>query len=176
MNTSEKLIYFMFLFISINCFGQEETTEDFSHHSIAILISHTIITEAIEGDEKTTLSVPSWAISYNYSFNEKWAIGLHNDIIIENFEIEKNSGEEVIERTTPITSVIVGTYEIIKGVSVELGAGMEFDKDENFGLIRIGAEYGIAKPKLEVLFAMDYDIIFDAYNSFSIGFGIAKLF
>jgi len=181
MKFIKNILNTIFFFMTFLSYSQEHKVnehEEINHHSISFLISHTIITEGIENNEKTLVSVPSWAINYNYSFNEKWAIGLHNDIIIEDFVIEKNKDEEIIERSTPIASIIVGTYKIIEGFGIELGVGMEFEKSENFGVARIGAEYGIEIPnkKLEVLFAIDYDILFDAYNSFNLGIGIAKLF
>ena len=181
MRPFKKVVLLSILFITFLSYSQENEAnehEELNHHSISFLISHTIITEGIEGDEKSLISVPSWALNYNYSFNEKWAIGLHNDVIIEDFVIEKNKDEEIIERSTPIASIIVGTYKITEGFGIELGVGMEFEKSENFGVARIGAEYGIEIPnkKLEVLFAIDYDILFNAYNSFNLGIGIAKLF
>lgn len=182
MKVYRNFIYILVFFISFGVFSQEnietEKDEEFHHHSIALFLNHTRINEGFSDGKKNAFSVPSWALNYNYAFNEKWEIGLHNDIIIENFQVESTSGGEIIERKKPITSVIVGIYKITKAFGVEFGGGMEFDKDKNFGLARIGVEYGIEipKPKLEVLFVMDYDIIFDAYNSFTVGIGIAKLF
>lgn len=181
MRPIKKFVFVSFLLMSILGHGQEhevEEHEEFNHHSISILISHTLIAEGIKDGEKSIVSVPSWAINYNYRFSEKWAIGLHNDMIIENFVIEKTSDNEIVERSIPIASLLVGSYKITEHFSLEIGGGMEFEKNENFGVARIGAEYGIEIPnkKLEVLLALDYDIIFDAYNSFNIGVGIAKLF
>jgi len=176
-----KLSCFCLILFSLNAYSQEkesELHEEFNHHSVSILISHTIITEGIKDGKRSTISVPSWALNYNYRFNEKWSIGWHNDIIIEDFVIEKNSGNEIIERSVPVAALIVGTYKFTKSFGIEIGGGMEFEKNENFGVARIGAEYGIEIPSknLEVLFAIDYDILFDAYNSFNFGIGIAKLF
>lgn len=178
MKTLNSLLLAIALFFSLNSFGQEEESEGFKHHSISVLLSHSVVFEGVENGSKKAISLPSWALNYNYSFNEKWAIGLHNDIIIENFNIEKTKDSEVIERSTPIASLLVGTYKITKGMGIELGGGMEFEKNENFVLARIGAEYGIEIPKLnlEVLIGFDYDIIFDAYNSINLGVGIAKRF
>ena len=176
----KKLKILFFLCFGVLSYAQEhiENHETTHKHSIGLLISHSTIFEGIESGEKSTISVPSWAINYNYIFNVKWSIGLHNDIIIENFLIEKTSDGEVIERKTPITSIIVGTYKITEHFGIELGAGMEFEREENFGVARLGAEYSIEIPKhnLEVLFGLDYDFVFGAYNTLNIGFGLAKLF
>ncbi|TYA52406.1 hypothetical protein [Formosa maritima] len=176
----KNLLVLPFLLIGFFGFAQEEpeNSDEFHHHSIAVIINHTTIFQGLIDGEKKAVFVPSWALDYSYSFNEKWALGLHNDIIIENFLIKKYSDGETLERNTPIASVIVGSYKLTKQFGIELGAGMEFDEDENFALARIGAEYAIEIPKhnLEMLFAIDYDLIFDAYSSINIGFGIAKLF
>ena len=176
----KKLKILFFLCFGVLSYAQEhnESHETSHKHSIGVLLSHSTIFEGVDGGEKSTISVPSWAINYNYILNEKWAIGLHNDIIIESFLIEKTSNGEVIERETPIASIVVGVYKITNNFGIELGAGMEFEREENFGVARLGAEYGIEIPKhkLEVLFGLDYDFIFGAYNTLNIGFGLAKLF
>lgn len=178
-----KVLFSLLLFIYFigNIQGQDnegKLANEFHHHSVSILISHTSIFQGYKDGKRNIQSEPSWAVNYNYAFNEKWSIGLHNDIIIESFEVEKTSGNEILERNTPIASVIIGSYEVFEGFGIELGAGMEFDENESFGIARIGAEYGIELPKhnLELLLGLDYDIVIDAYDSFNIGFGIAKLF
>lgn len=181
MSFLKKTICVCLFLASILAYSQEEETEiidEFHHHSVSILISHTSIFQGYKNGKRNIQSVPSWALDYNYSFNEKWSIGLHNDIILESFEVEELSDNKILERETPITTVIVGTYEIFEGFGIELGAGMEFDKNESFGLVRIGAEYGIEIPKhnLEFLLGIDYDVAIDAYDSFNIGFGLAKRF
>lgn len=180
INNIKKTLIFSSLLIGFFSFAQEEkeNPEEFHHHSISILIGHTTIFQGFENGKRKIESEPSWAINYNYAFNEKWAVGLHNDIIIENFVVEKTSGDEILERNTPITSLIVATYKIFNGFRVELGGGLEFDENESFGVARIGAEYGIeiTKHNLEVLFSLDYDIVIDAYDGLNIGIGIAKLF
>ncbi|WP_250435535.1 hypothetical protein [Hanstruepera flava] len=180
INNIKKNLILSFLFASFLGFSQEEKSnpEEFHRHSISILIGHTTIFQGFENGKRKIESEPSWAINYNYAFNEKWAIGIHSDIIIENFVVEKTSGDEILERNTPITSLIVGTCKIFDGFGVELGGGLEFDKNESFGVARIGAEYGIEiiKHNLEVLLSLDYDIVIDAYDGLNIGIGIAKLF
>lgn len=163
-------------------------------HSISAVISHTHIRSGVKNETGDNwIALPSFGINYNYSLNEKWAIGLHNDIIIEEFIVEDpNAGEhhekytqakyeEVeipgIERSHPIASAIMITYKPFEHVAFLAGGGMEFSKEENFALIRFGIEFPFEIPNdWEILGVMAYDINIDAYDSFTFGIGIAKLF
>jgi len=158
---------------------EHEESEEKSEkkHSIAVLISHTQIAETVEGEGKKSLSVPSWGLDYNYEINERWAIGLHNDIIVESFIIENSEGTEV-ERSSPIASAVVGMFKPIKNFSLVLGAGGEFSKEENLFLIKAGVEYShlILHNNWEIIASFSNDFKLDAYNSWSIGFGIGRKF
>jgi len=154
---------------------EEEKSE--KRHSIAVLVSHTQIVNGIKGEDKKWISVPSWGIDYNYEINERWAIGLHNDIIVESFVVEHNDGTE-IERSSPIASAVVGMFKPIKNFSIVLGVGGEFSKEENLFLIKAGIEYGhrILHDNWEIIASLTNDLKLDAYNSWNIGFGIARRF
>lgn len=174
------------LMSTIANYGQEKSsheheneTEDFHHHSIGFLISHSYISLGQTDGDRDWLIAPSLALNYNYLFNEKWGLGWHNDLIIEEFIVEdvrENSAE--LERSFPFSTMLVGLYKPSEHWSLLIGGGVEIEENESFGLIRFGAEYGIeiSGPKLEVLFAVNYDLLIDAYDSVNFGIGIAKLF
>ena len=163
-------------------------------HAISFVLSHTHIKSGVKNNSGDNwLALPSFGINYNYSFNEKWAIGLHNDIIVEEFIVEdpnvdehhetytlkKNEETEIegIERSHPIASAIMITYKPHEHIALLAGGGMEFSKEENFALIRLGVEFPFHIPNdWEVFGSMAYDINIEAYNSFTFGIGIAKLF
>jgi len=176
------LTSFLFLLIITFTNAQEIEHEEGEEklekkHSIAILISHTQIAETVEGERKKNISVPSWGIDYNFEISERWAIGLHNDIIIESFIIENNEGTE-IERSSPFATAVVGMFKPIKNFSLVLGAGGEFSKEENLFLIKAGVEYShlILQDNWEIIASFSNDIKIDAYNSWSLGFGIGRKF
>ncbi|PCI07407.1 MAG: hypothetical protein COB73_08360 [Flavobacteriaceae bacterium] len=158
---------------------EHEETEEKSEkrHSIAVLISHTQIGETIEGEGKKNISVPSWGIDYNFEISERWAIGLHNDLILETFIIENSEGAE-IERVSPLATAVVGMFKPIKNFSLVLGAGGEFSKKENLFLIKAGVEYShlILHGNWEIITSFSNDIKFNAYNSWNLGFGIGRRF
>ncbi len=158
---------------------EHEVSEEESEkrHSIAVLVSHTQIAEGIKGEDKKWISVPSWGIDYNFEISERWAIGLHNDIIVESFVVEHSDGTE-LERSTPIASAVVGMFKPIKNFSLVLGAGGEFSKEENLFLIKAGVEYShrILHDNWEIVASLTNDLKVNAYNSWNLGFGMARRF
>lgn len=173
----------------------EEHLDEHEHEakgfSIAGAISHTHIRSAIntEGD-KEWLTLPSFGLNFNYKFNEKWGIGLHNDIIVEEFEVEdpdegeqleaKSEVEEsaaIIERGIPVSSALVLMYQPLEHLVLLAGGGVEFSKNENFAVIRLGVDVPFhLKNNWELFGSAAFDFNIDAYNSFTFGLGIAKLF
>jgi len=98
------------------CFAQEHPEAEAAFHphsSFGLVLSHAKVFKGRDAEgNKKALSLPSWGIDYNYSFHSKWSIGLHTDVIIEKFEVEKNlesgSNEETIERSYPIAPALMG--------------------------------------------------------------------
>lgn len=177
------------LFSSVIMNGQEKThsektehsehAEEFKRHSLSLFITHSFISQGVTGGKRDWLIVPSFALNYNYSFSHKWALGLHTDLIIEDFVVEREgSNEDVLEREFPLSALVVGSHKLAKNFGVALGFGIEWEATENFAVARIGVDYGIEIPvkEMEVIFAFNYDIIFNAYDSFNLGLGIAKKF
>ncbi len=158
-------------------------------HVISASLNHTIIFSAVKnGESKAAIHVPSFGLNYTYEITPKWGIGLHNDIILEEFIIEQeSSGEELppgenensefLERETPISVAVVLIYKPLPYLGLMAGAGREFSPKENFNLIRFGVEtpFHLAHD-WEVFGLLTYDINIDAYNSLNYGIGIAKMF
>ncbi len=167
-----------------------ENNEDHKKHLISASINHTIIFSGIKDNNSSSssLSLPSFGLNYTYWFNHTWAIGLHNDIIIEDFVVkETNSGnarssgeaEETvgIERGTPISSVIVGLYKPWPFLGIMAGVGREFSSHEDFTVVRFGLEFPYHLPHNWELFGvLSYDININAYKSLTYGIGIGKMF
>ena len=173
----------MFCFLCYACFGlqnliAQEEHEFHPHHSLGLIISHTQISQGIQEDGKRKwLSLPSWGINYNYVFHSKWAIGLHNDIIVEDFVVESASREtEALERSYPIASAVVVSFKPGKHFSFLLGSGGEFAENHNFFLLRAGFEYGLhINNRLELVANLVNDLKIKAYNSWAIGLGVVYI-
>lgn len=163
--------------------------EEFKHHYIGFSIGHTHVSGGVENGDTKWLALPSFGLAYIYGFNEKWGIGVHSEIIVEDFLVQgsgsdskmvrNDSGSEVavIERGRPIAVAIVGIYKIHKHIGLLAGGGMEFSEHQDFALVKIGAEFPYHfAPGWELFGTFSLDFNIDAYNSFSFGFGVARLF
>jgi len=199
-----KCSYVLLLFfLSFQIYAQEnelmkETHQDpktdhdeepHKKHAISASINHTVIFSAVkDGESRSSIIVPSFGLNYNYVFSEKWGIGLHNDIILEDFVVKdaspndpttRNTEAEIvaIERGRPISMALMAIYKPIKNLGIMAGGGMEFSSHEDYVVIRFGLEAPFHLPKhWEVFGVLSYDIMIDAYSSLTYGIGVVKLF
>jgi len=164
-------------------YSQEEVNkaEKFKpYQSLSGLLSHTFVKNGIKEGKANWITFPSFAIDYNFTFSPKWRLGLHNDIILEDFIVETTNSEGAkseLERSEPIASVLVGGYKPGKHFTFEVGMGYEISKEENLFLTRIGSEYALELSKgWELIANLVYDVKWDAYDSFAFGIGVSKSF
>jgi hypothetical protein len=179
----KKIYCFLMLVVISSSFSQEVETksEKFKpYHSITGLLSHTMIKDGIRDGKTEWIAFPSFVLDYNFAFSPKWKIGLHNDIIFEDFIVETTNSEGDIielERSEPIATVLVGGYKPGKHFTFEAGMGYEFAKEEDLFLTRLGTEYSLELPKdWELIVNLVYDMKWNAYDSFAFGVGISKSF
>lgn len=157
--------------------GQTIDEEKTYSHSLSLGVGHTMVAKGVEKGEGKWLTLPSWAVDYNYRINTKWGVALQNEIILSDFEVETTDGENVIARTTPFASVAVLGYYPWKDVMVFMGAGAEVAKEESFVLLRLGAE-----PSWEIgerfglVLGITYDFKIEGYDSFGLSLGVEYKF
>lgn len=173
-----KIYYMAVLLFSVFAFAQETEEEtNKGKHRLTIALGHANIYEGVKDGNTKFLSLPSWGIDYDYWLADKWAIGLHTDIIVEDFEVKENLGDDTaIERSSPIAPAVMGIFKPTEHSSFLLGAGAEFAKEENLFLNRVGYEWGTdLGKKWEIGFSLCYDFRWNAYDSFLIGIGISRV-
>lgn len=173
------LLLSLFVLPVIAAFAQEEKEgERFNRHKLSLAITHTLVPTAIDSEgDKYWLALPSWSFDYDYAISKVWGMGLHSDVVIQNFEYEGE--EEVIKkRTKPMTLALVGTRRLGKHLTVLGGGGAEFSTvEETLGLFRLGAEYGWELPndwELSVDGMVDFKI--KAYDAIVLGLAVGKSF
>ena len=162
------------LSISLNA-QNDEHEEPFYRHRIAPLMGYVFVPEETDLiDGSSFRLIPTFGIDYDFSFNRKWAIGWFNDIEASSYIIEYDDGKvEQLEREYLIISTICLIYTPVKHFTVYAGGGMEFERHQNFAVIRIGTEYEIPiRNNWDVAFGLSFDHK-EVYNSygFTVAFG-----
>jgi hypothetical protein len=153
-----------------------QAQEERHRHMFTIMManSHIPNMDGVEGQNDFSI-VPTWGFNYDFSFSKKWAVGWHNDFILQQYKVVKEEDETIVERSYPFGSCIVASYRPFRRIAFVTGLGKEFEKNENFGMWKIGMEYGFELPKAwELVLNFQYDIKFEAYDSFLFGIGISK--
>lgn len=162
-------------------YAQEPEAEDkpADFHRVTLVMSHAHVPEGIKNGKKEWLVLGAWGLDYDYWFRPRWAIGLHSDLVVENFEVEQSGEEEeesVIERSYPFATALMGIFQASEHLKLLLGAGGEFASEGSFFLIRAGLEYGWELPgDWELGLSLTNDFKVDAYNSWTMGVGISKI-
>ena len=168
------------LLIAMSSYAQHEivpnkhsdSTHEEGGFKIAAVIGHTFIDS---GGPEGSLYIPSWGLDIDFWFGPKWGVGLHNDIEIENFIIEKGS-EEFIERINPLVFTLDALYNIGQGFILSVGPGIELEQNESFTLLRAGIEYEYdMNEELYLMPTLYYDQRFDGYSTTSFGLGIGYM-
>ena len=146
-------------------------------HRLTLIMGNAFINNSFTDETDNILIVPAFGLNYDYFFNAKWGLGIHSDILMQQFKIENHNDHEEVVRENPIAVCGMLLFKPHHRWTLFTGYGVEVEKHENFQLIRVGAEYGIELPKSwELGFSLEFDFKPDAYNSLLFGIGFSKSF
>lgn len=182
MRRSNLFLTLLFLLLSISMFAQHgerhqnhHGKQPFPHFRAAVLLGHTLIPEEHAGE---AFFIPSWGLDLEYWMNPKWGIGLHSDLEIETFVILRDEGEfGELERLSPLVLTLDVLYKPWKGLVLQLGPGIELERNENFSLFRAGIEYEFElSHHWDLAPTVFYDSRTDEYHTWSIALGVGKRF
>jgi len=164
------------LFLPERTIAQEGEESERPKHRITVMMANSHIPSADNIDGQNAVFIaPTWALNYDYWISEKFAVGVHSDLIIQKFEIKNREDDLELERSFPLAVCAVGIYRPFENWSLIFGGGQEFEKNENFAMICLGVEYGIELPKeWELSFNLIYDNKIDAYDTWMFGIGFSK--
>lgn len=186
MNTKWILITLCLFLLSKTGYAQEAGMEIpgdepvfKSHHRITLMMANAHVPAIAEfNGNKKNFILPAWGLDYDYWFSHKWAIGLHNNVILQQFTIIEEEDPRVdLEVSYPLTMSIVGLYMPIRNLTFIAGFGREFEKTENLSVLDFGLEYGFELPdEWELSLNLKYEDKLNAYDSWLFGFGISKIF
>ena len=170
-----KALVLVVCFFSLACtsaLGQEHHN-NLPRKRIAFYIGHTLIPEL--SSDKNVL-IPSYGLDIDYWFSDAFGLGIHSDIEIENFVVNKNESEE-IERQFPLVLTLDALYSPIDGLIIQAGPGVELDPGKRFLLSRVGVEYEIPiGHHWDLSPAIFYDHRFNSFGTWTLSLGVGKRF
>ena len=170
------LLLILLCSICFSAFSQEE--EGLPRHALAFYQGISFIPNSVEeignAPENLTKRVQSLGLAYKYRFSHRWLFGAAWDFQVDNFKINHEGTE--IERENVAVVVATANYEALKNLELFIGPGYEFEKNQNFFVIKAGIEYGL-------FIANDWWIIPEVsfefkekYVNWNVGFKLQKAF
>lgn len=169
-------------FLAFQTFGQHVAVESNQHstdapfHKISLITANSIITNNVTENSDGIFVIPTFGLNYDYFFNNRWGIGFHNDVVLQQFKVERHDDERELIRQNPVAVCGVVSYKPHHRWTLLGGYGVELEKNENISLFRFGLEYGIElKNNWELGFNAEYDHKIKAYSSFMFGIGFSKI-
>ena len=152
-----------------------ESVHEAAFHKISLVVANSLITNSAENINKL-LIVPTFGFNYDYWWNSKWGIGLHSDIVLQQYKVERHDNQNLLARENPIALCAIVSYEPFPRWILMGGYGIELEKNENINLFRFGLEYGIPlKDHWELGFSIEYDHKINTYSSIMFGVAFSKL-
>ena len=182
-----KKEWFIYLLLALCCFQQSRAQEEHQPSEegsreakegkfvIALVTGFTTIPNAREEEGNTeTENLFTLGLDFFYHFSERWKLGVVLDLELAEYEVDFE-GDRLPREKAIVTGLVAG-YEILPRWAVIAGPGIEFERNKNLLIFRIGTEYGFELGNNWELFpALNYDFK-PEYNTISIGIGIGKRF
>jgi len=154
--------------------GQEEEKQE-KRQTLAFVFGYTHIPAATKhGKVEDAVFVPTLGLDYFYAFHEKWAVGAAFDIELGEYEVDYE-GDEISREIAIVVGAMVG-YEVLPGLAIYTGPGIEFEKNKNIFVFRFTTEYTFELGNDWGLFPVfSYDFKKE-YSSYALGVGLKKRF
>lgn len=177
-----SLIILLLIQLHLVVFAQDEgqtssSIHNSSFHSLTFVMASAFIANSFSDNTNDVLIVPAYGLNYDYQINGQWGIGVHTDILLQQFKIEKHGTEEEVVRENPVAITAMIFFKPHHRWKILGGYGIEMEKNENLQLLRIGVEYGIELPKnWELGFTFENDFKVNGYYTLLLGIGFTKKF
>ena len=158
--------------------GHEDHDPGAGHkgHKITLIMGNSLIDNSFSDQSNQILIVPTFGFNYDFFINSKWGLGVHTDILLQQFKVEKHGSHEEIIRENPIGLMGMALFKPHHRWILLAGYGIEIEKHENFQMIKAGVEYGLALPKhWEVGFGLEFNYKIKTSNSLMFGIGFSKM-
>lgn len=180
MKNLNNLAFALLLLMSTYALAQEEPLK---RNQITFSIGHTGVGQGVDAQgNKLWVNLPIWSLNYDYSLSRKWSVGWHNDIVTETFKAEGFMlGEEevttAVERHYPVSSLAMVSFQPRKYAVFSVGQGGSFSSTGNYWLTRLEFDLRFRiSDKWDLVPGVAYDMVWNAYDSFSIALAVTRKF
>ncbi len=166
------VFFFLVTILSINTFAQENEQEKKNLLSVALGYTYIPNESEVHIEEATAVFIPTFGLDYFRRLSSHFEIGLMADVELgEYLIIDKD-----LHRENAFLLVAMLNYNLTKHINILGGGGMEFEKNKNLGVVRLGAEY-VFKLKKEwvILPGFFYDFK-EGTDTWALSIGIGKEF
>jgi hypothetical protein len=178
----KAFLIFVLQLLTFQGFCQHEQSDGHEHlqaapfHKITLVTANSLINNIVDENSNSLLLVPVFGFNYDYFFHKNWGIGLHNDLVLQQFKVERHHNEQELIRENPVAVCGIISFKPHHRWILFGGYGVELEKNENISLFRFGVEYGIElNNNWELGFNAEYDYKIKAYSSFMVGVGFSKI-
>lgn len=167
----------VFLTYASVCMAQQEDGEQLKRSNVVLTIGHALIPSAVESsNSKDLVLVPTWGLSYEYRFSNRFLLGLKGEAEMSSY-IVADQDEREIEREYPISLILYADYRMVKDLYLIVGPGIEFEKEENFYLASLGLCYEVEIPGGWALVPeFVYKLKGGHTSTYALGLGVSKTF
>ncbi len=178
------IVIFLIVFIPLSMAQHGEEVANDQHdehdgvtHKITLVMANSFLKNKVDESSNSVLVVPTYGLNYDVLFHHKWGVGVHTDVVLQQYKVERHDGDEELIRENPVALCAVGLFKLMPALTLIAGYGLEIETHENIQLLRFGVEYGFHLPgNWELGFALEFDRKFSTYNSWVFGVGFSKLF
>ena len=172
------LVGLFMILISPSLYSQihpEHSESTFKRHRFSFMWANTLVPAGKNAhNEDSDLLFPTWGLNYEFWFNRHIALGWHNEFEMMSYLVE-HEDDALLEREYPYISSIVFIFEPVKNLAFHIGPGYEFEQNESFFIIKMGAEYVFPLPKyFDLGVGFSYDNKNKIYDGWTFGLFIGK--
>jgi len=145
-------------------------------HKLSLVMANSLINNSFSDQTNDIRIVPVFGFNYDYYFDASWGLGLHSDILLQQYKVEKQGSHEEIIRENPIAICGMALFKPHHRWTLMAGYGVEVEKHESFQIIRTGVEFGIDLPEYwELGFSLEFDYKIKTYSSLMFGVVFSKI-
>ena len=145
-------------------------------HKLTLVMANSFLKNDFEENPNSILIVPTFGLNYDFLFHPRWGVGIHSDIVLQQYKVETHDGHGTLIRENPVALCAIGLFSPIPSLTLLAGYGIEIEAQENIQLLRFGVEYGFHLPNhWELAFMLEFDRKINTYNSWVFGVGFSKL-